>query len=168
MSNYVLIAAVGKNRELGVNGHLIWRFRQDMQFFKNQTMNKVIVMGRKTFESLPKLLPNRDHVVLTRQNIQIPGVNIIHNKMELELYLAFIDYQDDVMIIGGENIYNLFIDDASEMFLTEINDTYPDADAFFPEFDINDWDRSVLMECCENNIEFSHVNYSKKLNRRLL
>lgn len=163
-----MIAAVGKNLELGYDGHLIWRFHQDMRFFREQTMNKVIVMGRKTFESLPKLLPNRDHVVMTRQDILIPGVTVIHKKEELGLYLESINYQNDIMIIGGEAIYNLFLDDAEQMLLTEINDVYSKADAFFPKFNMDEWNRNVLDSCCENDIEFSHVSYTKKRCRRLL
>ena len=168
MDKCVLIAAVGKNRELGYDGHLIWRFHQDMVFFREHTINKVIVMGRKTFDSLPKLLSNRDHVVLTRQDIVIPGVIVIHKKEDLDLYLDDINYHDDVMIIGGEAIYNLFLNDADQMLLTEINDVYSNADAFFPEFNKDEWEKNVLGSSCENDIEFSHVCYTKKKSRRLL
>ena len=168
MNRYVMIAAIGRNLELGYDGHLIWRFHKDMKFFREQTMDKVIVMGRKTFDSLPNLLPNRDHVVLTRQDIYIPGVTVIHQKEDLDLYLDDIHYKNDVMIIGGESIYSLFLDDASQMLLTEIDAVYSKADAFFPEFNKYEWNRKVLGNNCENGIEFSHVSYTRKRGRRLL
>ena len=69
-----IIAAIGKNNELGKDNDLLWRFPEDMKFFRETTMGHKIVMGRKTFESLPKLLPGRGHIVLTRQDLEIPNV----------------------------------------------------------------------------------------------
>ena len=71
-----IIAAIGQNNELGINNQLIWHLKKDMKFFKETTINHKIVMGRKTFESLPKLLVNREHIILTKQNINLPNVKI--------------------------------------------------------------------------------------------
>ena len=135
MNNLTIIAAIGKNNELGYKNGLIWRLKEDMKFFKENTIGKPIVMGRKTLESLPKLLPNRTHIVLTHQDIVIPGVIIIHSKEELFNLIK----DEEVMIIGGESIYKMFIDDVDKMLLTEIDKEYKDADAYFPEFNKDNW-----------------------------
>ena len=114
MNNLTIIAAVGKNNELGYKNKLIWKLKEDMKFFKDKTIVKPIVMWRKTLESLPKLLPNRTHIVLTHQDIEIPGVIIIHNKEELFKLIK----DEEIMIIGGESIYKLFINDVDKILLT--------------------------------------------------
>ena len=102
MKNISMIAAVGRNLELGKNNQLIWRIKEDMKFFREQTMGKPIIMGRKTLESLPKLLPGRQHIVLTKGEISNPSIIVVHSKEEL---LDFIDtYQKEVMVIGGASI----------------------------------------------------------------
>ena len=148
MNNLTIIAAIGKNNELGYKNGLIWRLKEDMKFFKENTIGKPIVMGRKTLESLPKLLPNRTHIVLTHQDIVIPGVIIIHSKEELFNLIK----DEEVMIIGGESIYKMFIDDVDKMLLTEIDKEYKDADAYFPEFNKDNWNIKVLSRKVENNI----------------
>ena len=82
--NMTMIAAVGKNLELGKDNKLIWHFKEDMSFFKNETMGKPIIMGMKTYDSLPGLLPGRQHIVLTRRNIELdPTVLVVHSIDEL-------------------------------------------------------------------------------------
>ena len=84
MKNISMIAAVGKNLEIGKNNQLIWHIKEDMKFFREQTMGKPIIMGRKTLESLSKLLPGRKHIVLTRQNLELdPQIMVVHSKEEL-------------------------------------------------------------------------------------
>ena len=164
LGQIVLIAAIGKNRELGKDNDLIWKFKKDMKFFRKHTMGKIIVMGRKTLDSLPGLLPNRTHIVLTHQNIQIPDVIVVHDKKQVLEMLE--DYCDDIMIIGGASIYQLFIDCADKMLLTEIDAMDEDADVYFPYFDMNDWNRYVLSSQVEDEISFHHVEYTRKLVRR--
>ena len=95
MKNITMIAAIGKNRELGKNNDLIWHLKEDMKFFKDQTMGKPIVMGRKTFESLPKLLPGRKHIILTKQKLDVPEeVLLFHNKEDVLDYIK--SYQEEV------------------------------------------------------------------------
>ena len=97
MKNITMIAAVGKNLELGKDNDLIWHFKEDMKFFKENTINKPIVMGMKTLESLPHLLPKRTHIVLTRQNKKLDnGIIIVHSVDELLDYIK--RYDDEVMI----------------------------------------------------------------------
>ena len=108
MKNITMIAAVGKNLELGKDNDLIWHFKEDMKFFKENTINKPIVMGMKTLESLPHLLPKRTHIVLTRQNKKLDnGIIIVHSVDELLDYIK--RYDDEVMIIGGASVYKEII-----------------------------------------------------------
>ena len=100
MKNITMIAAVGKNLELGKDNELLWRIPEDLQFFKQQTLGKKIVMGKKTLDSLPGLLPKRTHIVLTHQELE-PSERLIvfHDITELKEYLQ--QLREEVMIIGG-------------------------------------------------------------------
>ena len=123
-----IIAAVGKNLELGLDNKLIWNIPEDLQYFKQMTTNKTVVMGRKTYESIGRPLPNRNNVVLTRKDIKIDGINTIKN------YEEVLSMNDEVFIIGGESIYELFLPYADNLYLTEIDGSH-EADTYFPYFD---------------------------------
>ena len=154
-----IIAAIGKNNELGKDNDLLWRFPEDMRFFKETTMGHKIVMGRKTFESLPRLLPGRDHIVLTRQNLVIPGVEVFH---ETEDFLeAYDDCNEEIFNIGGATMYKELLDYADKLYLTEIDDT-KDADVYFPYFDKMNYDKEVLNNYENDGISFKHVLYKRR------
>lgn len=158
--NITLIAAVGKNLELGRDNTLIWSIPEDLKFFRDNTIGKTIVMGMNTLKSLPKLLPNRKHVVLTRKNIELdPSIVVVHSIDELLSYIDSID--EEVMIIGGAQIYSQMIGYASKMLLTEIDDSR-DADVYFPNYSLDDWDRDVISEHKYEDIDYSHVTYTRK------
>ncbi len=157
--NLSLIAAIGKNNELGKNNTLIWRFKEDMKFFKENTMGKPIIMGRKTLESLPKLLPGREHIVLTKSDLNIEGIKVFHSKEDLLEYVGSFD--KEFMVIGGASIYEQFINNCSKMLLTEI-DKESTADVYFPTFNEEDWNKEELYEVRENDINFKHVLYKRK------
>jgi dihydrofolate reductase len=113
---------------IGKDNKLPWHCKEDLQRFKRITMGKRIVMGRKTFESLPKMLPGRKHVVLTRnENFSHEGVEVFHSVDDL---LAA--YQEDLYIIGGAEIYNQFIDKYDVIEMTVIKGEY-DGDTYFPD-----------------------------------
>lgn len=158
--NLAIIAAVGKNKELGKDNDLLWRFSLDMKVFKKLTMGHKMVMGRKTFESLPGLLPGRDHIVITRQGLALPkNVEIYHSPMEfLEAYK---DYEDVIFNIGGASIYKELFDYSDKLYLTEINDS-KEADVYFPDFDEKDFDKDIILDNFENGIEFKHVFYKRR------
>ena len=161
MKNITMIAAVGKNLELGKNNQLIWHLKKDLQFFKNQTIHKPIVMGSKTFYSLPKLLPERKHIILTRQNLTLPEeVQIVHSKEELLEYIK--NLNQEVMIIGGASIYSQLLNDADKMILTEIDAEDKEADAFFPKYNKEDWIQELLEEEQEKDISYKHLVYTRK------
>ena len=155
-----IIAAIGKNNELGKNNDLVWRLKGDMKFFRDTTMGHPIVMGRKTFESLPKVLPGRKNVVITTSEIKNNEIEIY--KSIKEFLISYQNFNDDVFIIGGASIYEQFIDIAAKMYLTEIEASDKDADVYFPKFNINDWNREELINNQENSINFKHVLYKRK------
>lgn len=160
MAKIKMIAAIGKNNELGKNNDLIWRLKGDLRFFREQTTNHKIVMGYNTFESLPRLLPKREHVILTHKNIEIDGAKVFNSFEDLNNYLSILD--EDVYIIGGASIYKLFIDIADELILTEIDAECLDADVYFPVFDRKDSYVEMIKECEEDGIKYRHVKYIKK------
>ena len=160
MMNITMIAAIGKNNELGKDNKLIWHLKEDLKFFKEQTINKPIVMGIKTFESLPGMLPKRKHIVLTSKNIKLDEEITICHSIEEVLELAK-DYEE-LMIIGGASIYKQFLEYSNKLILTEISAEESEADAYFPEFNHDEWNQEVLSSHEENNIKYQHVIYIRK------
>lgn len=160
MENITMIAAVGKNLELGKNNDLIWRFKEDLQFFKEQTMGKPMVMGYNTFLSLPGLLPGRKHIVLSFEKLDLGKEVKVVTSMD-ELLDTIIDYPE-VMIIGGASIYKQMLEHSGKLILTEVEAEAKDADVYFPKFDKNDWNRELLSEQEENNIKYKHLVYTRK------
>lgn len=153
-----IIAAVGRNYELGRNNDLIWHFHKDMVFFRETTTGATVLMGRKTFESLPKALPKRRNIVITNdKNYIAEGAEVCHSVDDaLELCK-----NDNVFVIGGGRIYQQFIDMADSLYLTEVEAECDDADTYFPTFNKADYSREVLAEHEENGIKFSHILYKK-------
>jgi len=131
-----MIAAVAENNALGKDNAMLWHLPDDFKRFKQLTSGHYIIMGRKTFESFPKPLPNRTHVVITRQENYNPEGCIVVNSIEKAIEVSPKD--EEVFIIGGGEIYNLALPFAAKIDLTKVHDTF-EADAFFPEFDLNNW-----------------------------
>lgn len=160
MKNITLIAAIGKNRELGKNNNLIWNIPEDLKFFRDNTMGKYIVMGMNTFNSLPKLLPGRKHIVLSHIDVNLDSsVIVFHNMDDLLQYIETLD--EEVMVIGGAMIYNQMIKYADKMLLTEIDDS-KDAGVYFPEFSLEDWNKEILSNHEYDGLKYSHVVYTRK------
>lgn len=157
--NISLILSVGRNNEIGRGNDLIWHFHADMKFFRETTTGNTVIMGRKTFESLPKVLPNRKNIVIsTDKDLKIDGALVVHS-VEEALEAA---KDDNIFVIGGGKIYAEFLPLADKIYLTEIDAQCPDADTFFPVFDKSLYTRTVLGENEEDGIKFSHVLYTKK------
>lgn len=154
-----MIAAVGKNNELGKNNDLIWHFKEDMRFFKATTMGHPVVMGRKTFESLPKALPGRRNIVITANPHYAPEGAETAGSLTEALALAG---EGEAFIIGGGSIYAAALPLCDKLYLTEIEADCPDADTFFPSFDKTQYTREVLAAYEAAGIAFSHVLYNKK------
>lgn len=153
-----MIAAVGKNFELGKNNDLIWHFKEDMKFFKNTTMGHTVIMGRKTFESLPKALPGRKNIVLSlNPNYTADSAEVISSVEEA----VELSKDSEVFVIGGGKIYELMLAYADKIYLTEIEDECKDADTYFPTFDKKLYKREVIASYEVDSIKFSHILYSK-------
>ena len=134
MKVYV-IAAVAQNRAIGYQNKLLYWLPNDLKNFKLLTSGHTIIMGRNTFESLPKgALPNRKNVVLTQQNITLEGCEVYHS---LEEALSACQNDEKVFIIGGGKVYEQCLDFAEELILTEVNNVPEHADTFFPDY--KDW-----------------------------
>jgi len=131
-----LIAAIGKNRELGRENKLVFDLKKDMEHFREKTTGHTVIMGRKTFESIGRALPNRNNIVITHDpNLKIfdSNVKVVHS-VEQALELAKKHEEEEVFIIGGAQIYEAFLPYADKLYLT-IVDKEVDADAFFPEYE---------------------------------
>ncbi len=161
--NLSIIAAVGKNNELGKNNDLIWHFKNDMKFFKETTIGHHMIMGRKTFQSLPKLLEGRKHLVLTRSQLQFPEEVDVFKSVE-EFLETYKNSEEEVFDIGGASIYKELLDYASKLYLTEIEAEFPDADVYFPNFNKEDFDREELTHFQDEKtkINYKHVLYKRR------
>lgn len=162
MKNVTMIAAIGKNRELGRKNDLIWHLPDDLKFFKENTIGKPIVMGLNTLKSLPRKLKDRRYIVLTNQDVCLDSdVVIVRSIEELTNYIKTLE--EEVMIIGGASVYSQMLDYSDKMILTEIDASCSDADAFFPEFDKNEWESEELSShTTEDNISYKHLVYKRK------
>ena len=163
MKNLKIIAAVGKNMELGYRNDLIWKIKEDLQFFKKQTMGNYIIMGKNTYESLPKQLAGRKYIVLTsdehlHKNDKLLTFRTIRDVLE------FVKKNKDsqFFVIGGGQIYKSFLPYVNAMYLTEINDTFKNADTFFPAFDKNQWIKQNIQVFEENKITYKRILYLRK------
>lgn len=154
-----IIVAIGKNNEIGKNNDLIWHFKEDMKFFKETTLGSTVIMGRKTFESLPKALPKRRNIVITRdKNYVAQGAETVSS-----IDIALKEAKDEkCFVIGGGSIYEKMLPLCSKLYITEIDDTCEDAEVFFPDFNKDDFEREKLSDYEVNGIHFSHILYTRK------
>lgn len=160
------VVAVAKNNVIGIDNKMPWFLPNDLKKFKEVTTGKTktMIMGRKTFESLPQILPDRQHIVLTRdKNYKVDDerVTIINNQKELESYIKD---EKEYFVIGGEEIFLLLFPHAGKIYLTEINEDI-EGDTFFPKYDEKDWE---IIETKEGIIdeENKHIHVFKTLERK--
>ena len=153
-----MIASVGKKRELGKKNGLIWRIKQDMQFFKRMTMGHTIVMGYNTYKSLPGDLPGRRIIVVYSEKLD--GIETV-NGIE-PIIKKYKDSEEEVLICGGASIYSQFIDYAKKLYLTEIDGTDREADTFFPKFDKRKWKKVELESGFDGKIAFKMYEYTRR------
>jgi dihydrofolate reductase len=131
-----LVWAMSENRVIGVKNRLPWHLPADLRHFKKLTLGKPILMGRKTWESLPGLLPEREHIVLTRdKNYTADGCTVVHS---FENALARSTDVSEIMVVGGTALYELALPQADRLYLTLVHATL-EGDAFFPIFDQSQW-----------------------------
>lgn len=146
-----IIAAVAQNLAIGYQNKLLYWLPNDLKRFKALTTGHTIIMGRRTFESLPKgALPNRRNVVLTRSQVTFPGAETFPS---LQAALGSCTPDEDIYIIGGASVYNEALPMADRLCLTEIDDTPAQADAFFPQFSTDEW---VVADREKHDIDEKH------------
>jgi len=137
-----IIVAMANNNAIGKDNQLLWHLPEDLQYFKRTTMGKPIVMGRKTFESIGRPLPGRLNIVITRQqDWQHDGVKVVHSiddALRLAEAQSMIDGVDEVMVIGGAEIYKTALPQTDKLYITRV-DAEIEGDAFFPEIDSSVW-----------------------------
>ena len=159
-----IIVAIAKNNVIGKDNKLIWHLPEDLKRFKRLTTNHNIIMGRKTFESLGRVLPNRKHIVLCNDmklDINDENVEIMDNIDKLKEYE---EAEEENFVIGGATIYKLLLPKADKLYITKINQEF-EGDVYFPEIDENVWkvveiEKGIKDE--KNPYDYEYVTYVKK------
>ena len=159
VSKVTLIAAIDQNRVLGKDNQLIWHLPEDLKRFKRLTTGHAIIMGRKTFESLPKALPNRHNIVVTRnQNYSKEGITVCHSMKDA---LEYAKDDEQPFVIGGGQIYEQAIGLADVIELTEIHSQF-EGDVFFPKINLKEWGIEKEERMVHSDFEYSFKTYTKK------
>ena len=136
MNKLSIIVAISANNAIGKDNQLLWHLPADLKHFKEITSGHTIIMGRKTYESIGKPLPNRRNIVITRQeDLTIAGVEIVHSLADA---VTLCEKDLELFIIGGAEIYQHALPETNRIYLTTVHKDY-DADVFFPQLTVNDW-----------------------------
>ena len=133
-----IVVAKAKNNVIGKDNHLLWNLPEDLKRFKELTTGHTIIMGRKTFESIGKILPNRKHIIFSQNpdfKINNEQVEIVHSMLQIQEY---IESEEECFVIGGAMIYNLLMPYVQKMYVTQINKEF-EGDTFFPRIDEEKW-----------------------------
>lgn len=160
-----IIVATAENNVIGGDNKLLWHISEDLKRFKSITMGKTLVMGRKTFESLPGVLPGRKHIVITRDkefNPQHEQVEVIHSIDEI--ITKYRDNSVEVLIIGGGEIYKQLLPYADKLYLTKVFKSF-EGDTLFPEVNEMDWFvdfESEVITDEKSNIQYQFIDYTRK------
>lgn len=154
-----LIAAIGKNNELGRKGDLIFHIPEDMRYFKEVTTGHKVVMGRKTWESLPGKLPGRENIVVSSRDIT--GADLLVRNLE-EFLEKNVATPEEVFVIGGGQVYQASLPYAGNLYLTEVDTEVADADTYFPEFDKANYTKKVIRKGASDGLSYTFVKYVKK------
>ena len=160
-----MIVAMSANNVIGVANQLPWHLPEDLKHFKKHTINKPIIMGRNTFDSIGRALPERDNIVLSRtQQLSHDQIFLANNKSDaLRMAEDFAKSRgsEEIMIVGGEQIYRMFFDDVSRIYVTLV-DLIIDGDAFFPVIDYKIWTSVAHSErMTANELEYEFVTLEK-------
>ena len=152
-----LIAAMDKNRVIGKDGKLPWHLPKDMKYFRDKTKGKPVIMGRKTYESIGRPLPERTNIIISRdKDYKVEGCIVVHS---IDEALKTAGNVEEVMVIGGSQIYKEFLPKANKLYLTLIEADF-DGDTYFPEYKIEEWKETVYEEHerdAENQYDYRFV-----------
>ena len=158
-----IIVAIAKNNAIGKDNKLLWHLPEDLKRFKRLTTGHNIIMGRKTFESLGRVLPNRHHIILcndAKLNIEDENVEILDDISKLDKY---INSEEENFVIGGATMYRLLMPYAKKMYITEIDKEF-DGDVYFPKINKDEWkviEKEQGPEDDENDFAYEYVTYEK-------
>ena len=159
-----IIVAKAKNNTIGKDNKLLWNIPEDLKRFKELTTNHNIIMGRKTFESIGRILPNRKHIVFSQNpdfKVNNENVEIVHSMLQIQQY---IEDENENFVIGGAMIYNLLMPYVTKMYVTEIDKDF-EGDTFFPRINSDIWEeisREEGPEDSKNNFKYEYVTYKRK------
>lgn len=142
--NITLIVAAAKNNAIGKNNQMLWYMPEDFKYFKNQTWGLPVLMGRRTFQALEsKALPGRLNIILSRDKSFKAEGAVVVNKLDDGFFMAQEHHYNELMVIGGAEIYKLLLPKANKVYLTRIDASFEDADAYFPELDPKQWNKTA-------------------------
>ena len=159
-----IIVAKAKNNTIGKDNKLLWNISDDLKRFKEITTDHNIIMGRKTFESLGGVLPNRKHIIFSQNpdfKVNNENLELVHSMLQIQQY---IEDEDENFVIGGAMIYNLLMPYVTKMYVTEIEKDF-EGDTFFPKINDEIWEeisREEGPEDTENNFKYEYAIYKRK------
>ena len=160
-----IIVAIANENVIGKDNKLIWHLPEDLKRFKEITSGHTIIMGRKTFESLGRVLPNRKHIILCndmQMNIENENVEVVNDISKLDKY---INTDEECFVIGGATIYKLLMPYANKMYITKINESF-EGDVWFPEIKDTEWEevlREKGLKNEENPFDYEYITYIRKI-----
>ena len=158
-----IIVAKARNNIIGKENKIVWNLPADLKRFKELTTGHTIIMGRKTFESLGRVLPNRKHIVFSQNpdfKVEDENVSVVHSMLEIQEY---IENEQENFVIGGAMIYNLLMPHISKMYVTEIDKEF-EGDSFFPKINTDIWKETSREKGPKdeiNNLDYDYVIYEK-------
>ena len=155
------LVAVSNNNVIGKNNDLPWKLKKDLQHFKNYTTGKTIVMGRKTYESIGRPLPNRRNIIISSTIKSIDGAQVFSS---LETALEALKHEDEIIITGGSYLFNDTADIVNKLVITFVDTSIEDGDVFYSDIDYEKWDlveESFFHKDNENEYDFSIKVYEK-------
>ena len=136
-----ILVAVGQNGEIGKDNRLLWKLSDDLKLFKKRTLGHVIIMGRKTYDSIGKPLPGRVNIVISQnKNLKIEGCTVVHSLEEAIKSAEEQTDKEEIFIIGGQQIFDIAAPIATKLYLTEVNAAFADADVFFDVSPFKNWE----------------------------
>lgn len=159
-----LIVAMSQTNAIGKGGQLLWHLPNDLKYFKEITMGKPIVMGRTTYESIGKPLPGRTNIILSNNPDYVaPGCVILHNK---EAVFDYCQKEPEIMVIGGAQIYQLFLAEATTLYLTKVYANLS-GDTFFPEIDMKQWQEVTRDDFQKDGTHLFSYSFIKYVRREI-
>ena len=159
-----IIVAKAKNNIIGKDNKLIWHLPEDLKHFKELTTGHSIIMGRKTFESLGRVLPNRKHIIFSQNpdfKVHNENVEVVHSLLQIQ---DLIEGEEEAFVIGGAMIYNFLMPYVKKMYITEIDEEF-DGDTFFPKINTEIWKETSRVKGIKNeknNLDYEFVTYERK------